>query len=80
MTSVVPGDQASLAESERISTGVVGLDDILHGGLDRDRLYLVEGKPGTGKTTLALQYLLEGPAEAKRVCTSRFPKANRSCG
>src|SRR5215208_6536256 len=60
MTTVVPGDQASLAESERISTGVVGLDDILHGGLDRDRLYLVEGKPGTGKTTLALQYLLEG--------------------
>jgi circadian clock protein KaiC len=44
----------------RISTGIAGLDDILRGGLDRDRLYLIEGTPGTGKTTLALQFLLEG--------------------
>ena len=44
----------------RISTGIAGLDDILCGGLDPDRLYLVEGEPGTGKTTLALQFLLEG--------------------
>ena len=44
----------------RISSGIVGLDDILCGGLDRDRLYLIEGTPGTGKTTLALQFLLEG--------------------
>jgi len=43
-----------------VSTGVSGLDDILGGGLDADRLYLIEGRPGTGKTTLALQYLLEG--------------------
>src|SRR5215469_11788318 len=47
-------------DSERISTGNSGLDDILGGGLDPDRIYLVEGRPGTGKTTLALQYLLEG--------------------
>ena len=45
---------------DRVSTGVPGLDDILAGGLPRDRLYLVEGTPGTGKTTLALQLLLEG--------------------
>ncbi|MBC4017304.1 AAA family ATPase [Siccirubricoccus deserti] len=44
----------------RISTGSDGLDDILGGGLDTDRLYLCEGRPGTGKTTLALQFLLEG--------------------
>src|SRR5947207_6316644 len=44
----------------RISTGVPGLDDVLCGGLDPERLYLVEGEPGTGKTTLALQFLLEG--------------------
>jgi circadian clock protein KaiC len=37
-----------------------GLDEILGGGLDADRVYLVEGQPGTGKTTLALQFLLEG--------------------
>ena len=40
--------------------GVPGLDDILSGGLARNRLYLLEGNPGSGKTTLALQFLLEG--------------------
>ncbi|MBV6320982.1 ATPase domain-containing protein [Duganella violaceipulchra] len=43
-----------------LSTGVPGLDEVLAGGLTRDRLYLVEGAPGTGKTTLALQFLNEG--------------------
>jgi circadian clock protein KaiC len=46
----------------RISSGVVGLDEILGGGLTRDRVYLVEGTPGTGKTTLSLQFLLDGVA------------------
>jgi circadian clock protein KaiC len=41
-------------------TGVEGLDEILEGGLPPNRVYLVEGEPGTGKTTLALQFLLEG--------------------
>jgi circadian clock protein KaiC len=45
---------------ERLSTGIVGLDDILKGGLPKNRLHLVEGSPGTGKTTLGLQFLLEG--------------------
>ncbi len=45
---------------ERISTGIETLDEILHGGLTRDRLYLVEGTPGTGKTTFGLQFLLAG--------------------
>lgn len=44
----------------RISTGVAGLDDILCGGLTAQRVYLVEGSPGTGKTTLGLQFLLDG--------------------
>jgi circadian clock protein KaiC len=46
--------------SERCSTGVPGLDDVLHGGFPRDRLYLIDGNPGVGKTTLALQFLLDG--------------------
>ncbi|MGI8601639.1 MAG: ATPase domain-containing protein [Verrucomicrobiales bacterium] len=40
--------------------GVEGLDDILEGGLPRNRLYLLQGDPGVGKTTLAMQFLLEG--------------------
>ena len=46
----------------KASTGVAGLDAILDGGLARDRLHLVEGNPGTGKTTIALQFLLAGAA------------------
>jgi circadian clock protein KaiC len=45
---------------KRAPLGVQGLDDILQGGLIRGRLYLLDGNPGAGKTTLALQYLLEG--------------------
>jgi circadian clock protein KaiC len=44
----------------RMATGIEGLDDILQGGFPANRVYLVEGEPGTGKTTLALQFLLEG--------------------
>ena len=44
----------------RCATGVAGLDDVLGGGLPVHRLYLLQGNPGVGKTTLALQYLLEG--------------------
>jgi circadian clock protein KaiC len=46
--------------SDFLSSGVPGLDEVLAGGLTSDRLYLVEGEPGTGKTTLALQFLNEG--------------------
>jgi circadian clock protein KaiC len=44
----------------RAKTGIWGLDDILSGGLSRGHLFLVEGAPGTGKTTIALQFLMEG--------------------
>jgi circadian clock protein KaiC len=45
---------------EKVSTGVSGLDRLLRGGLTGHRMYLVAGFPGTGKTTLALQFLLHG--------------------
>src|ERR1700744_2832767 len=46
----------------RAPTGIAGLDDILGGGIARNRLHLLEGSPGTGKTTIALQFLLAGAA------------------
>lgn len=56
---------------EKVSTGISGLDSILRGGLPRHHLYLVEGDPGAGKTTLALQFLLDGRDRGERVlyCT-----------
>src|SRR5262245_9467223 len=50
----------------RLTTGVSGLDDILHGGLIAERLYLVDGNPGSGKTTFALQFLLAGVRKGER--------------
>ncbi len=50
----------------RASTGIQGLDDVLGGGLPPRRLYLVEGSPGVGKTTLALKFLLEGVKAGER--------------
>ncbi|HUR98976.1 MAG TPA: ATPase domain-containing protein [Pyrinomonadaceae bacterium] len=54
------------ATSERLPTGIVGLDYILKGGLPKNRLHLVEGSPGTGKTTLGLQFLLEGARRGEK--------------
>lgn len=50
----------------RLSTGIAGLDDILRGGLAKGFLYLIEGSPGAGKTTLALQFLLEGARHGEK--------------
>ena len=51
--------------SDRASTGIEGLDEVLGGGFARGRLHLVQGTPGTGKTTLALQFLLAGAARGE---------------
>ena len=62
-TSIVDSGEGA---DTRVSTGVAGLDAILAGGLPPGHLYLLEGTPGTGKTTVALQFLLAGAAKGQR--------------
>ena len=59
--------EKELAEgSNKAALGVRGLDDITAGGLARGRLFLLEGNPGTGKTTIAMQFLMDGAAQGER--------------
>jgi circadian clock protein KaiC len=53
-------DRESQTIAKRALSGIAGLDQVLRGGFPRNRLYVIEGNPGAGKTTLALQFLLEG--------------------
>lgn len=62
-TNIVTMNQRLLSQRlTRAATGITGLDYILGGGITRNRLHLLEGSPGTGKTTIALQFLLAGAA------------------
>ncbi|MCA1659413.1 MAG: hypothetical protein LC642_02555 [Verrucomicrobiaceae bacterium] len=61
MSSTLSRDTAKLA------TGITGLDQILGGGLPPRRLYLIQGAPGSGKTTLGLQFLLTGAGAGEKV-------------
>src|SRR4051812_13565867 len=57
---------SSMSVTEQAPTGITGLDNVLAGGLTRGRVYLLEGSPGTGKTTIAMQFLLQGAAWGER--------------
>jgi circadian clock protein KaiC len=56
----------AVPENNKALMGIAGLDDVLVGGLARSHLYLLEGSPGTGKTTVALQFLLEGAEKGEK--------------
>ena len=64
----------------KAKSGIWGLDNILAGGFTREHLFLIEGAPGTGKTTIALQFLMEGARVGENPPTSPFPKPSRSYG
>ena len=65
------------AASDRTSTGVAGLDQLLNGGLPAERLHLIEGDPGTGKTTLALQFLMDGRTRGERTVYVTLSETSR---
>jgi circadian clock protein KaiC len=58
--------------SDLVSTGIVGLDSVLHGGLPPGRVHLVQGRTGTGKTTLALQFSFAGLRAGERCAYVSF--------
>lgn len=60
-------DHDEAGRDELLGTGVAGLDDVLGGGFKARRLYLLEGAPGAGKTTVAMQFLLAGAARGEAV-------------
>jgi predicted ATP-dependent serine protease len=66
------GGAAGLSEQRppagaTVSTGIAGLDEVLNGGLLEGHFYLLEGEPGIGKTTLNIQFLLEGARRQEQV-------------
>jgi circadian clock protein KaiC len=60
------GQHTKPGKPDMAATGVAGLDDVLNGGFARGRCFLLEGTPGTGKTTIALQFLMTGAAAGER--------------
>ena len=56
----------SAVDDHVASSGITGLDEILGGGFPKDHVYLLQGDPGAGKTTLSLQFLLEGVKHGER--------------
>jgi circadian clock protein KaiC len=67
-----------MSTEDRVATGIAGLDTMLHGGFIRDASILIRGAPGTGKTTLAFQYLIEGTKRGEPglfVSFEEFPKS-----
>src|SRR5687767_5921771 len=68
---------ANATTPEKVSTGISGLDDVLLGGLPRNGVYLLQGQPGVGKTTLALQFLLAGVQRGEKALYVALTESRR---
>jgi circadian clock protein KaiC len=64
-------------QDQRVSTGIEGLDDVLTGGFPQGHFFLVEGEPGTGKTTLGLQFLMTGARLGERALYVTLSESKR---
>lgn len=62
---------------DKCKTGVPGLDDVLRGGLPRNQIFLLQGQPGTGKTSLSLQFLMEGARNGEKTLYITFSETQR---
>src|SRR5215204_3443921 len=71
------GDSTQGLMPPRMSTGIPGLDEVLGGGLPQGHMYLVEGESGAGKTTLGMQFLLEGHRRGERTLWISLSEAER---
>lgn len=60
---------------KKLKTGISGFDQVLNGGIPENRLYLMQGEPGTGKTTIAFQFLLEGIKNGERCLYISFSES-----
>ncbi len=65
-------------KTQQVTTGIAGLDAILFGGLSPEEMYLVQGGPGTGKTTVGLQFLLDGAARGESVLFITLAQSQRT--
>jgi len=62
----------------RAATGIAGLDEVLRGGLPQGEMHVIRGGPGTGKTTIGLQFLLEGSAKGEKVAFITLSQTERA--
>jgi circadian clock protein KaiC len=70
-------ENSSHEQDVRVSTGISGLNDILSGGFPQGHFFLLEGEPGTGKTTLGLQFLMEGARQGERTLYVTLSESQR---
>ena len=76
--TLVPGEQERSVEPGTLSSGVAGLDELIHGGLDQGTITILSGPTGVGKTTTGLQFLVQAALDGKDGVLFQFEEAERT--